>query len=279
MYGIVSVGFRAVPKNPEQVLGLDATPSLFRLLRVEPRIGRIFTEEEGLVGNNLKTILSYAAWQQCYAGDEGVIGRDVRLNGVLHSIVGVMPEDFYFGSRETRFYRPIAFTDDQRESIHSNNWQQIGRLRPGASMEVAQQQIDALNAANLVMVRSSVRVKELATRFALGAGRTRVTRQLLTESVLLTVTGGTAGLLIGYWGLGVLESLGIDRLPRASEITMDGTVGAATLGMALAVGLVIGVIPIVGALRTNLSSVFRDGVLRQSRLAELCVGVVAIALA
>ncbi|MCH7825929.1 MAG: ABC transporter permease, partial [Acidobacteria bacterium] len=130
--------------TPEQVLGLDATPSFFRLLRVEPQIGRIFTEEEGLVGNNQKTILSYAAWQQYYAGDEGVIGRDVRLNGVLHSIVGVMPEDFFFGSRETRFYRPIAFTDAQREAIHSNNWEQIGRLRPGASIEVAQQQIDAL---------------------------------------------------------------------------------------------------------------------------------------
>jgi len=298
---------------PEQVMGLDVTPSFFRLLRVEPELGQVFTEDDGYVGSNNKAILSHAAWRQYFGGEEDVIGRDVRLNGVPHSIVGVMPADFYFGSREVRVYRPIAFTLEQREARHDNNWEQIGRLRAGASMEVAQQQINAVNGnnmalfpglavalenagfvtrvvsyqddlvrdvrstlyllwggvlfvlligcvniANLVMVRSSIRRRELATRLAFGAGYLRITRQLLTESIVLTMSGGALGLLIGYWGTGLLETLGIDRLPRAQEIAMDGTVVMATLGIALLVGFVIGIIPVAGALRTDLGAVFHE---------------------
>jgi predicted permease len=299
--------------TPQQVQGLDVTPSLFRMLRVQPQVGRIFSEDEGEEGNNQKAILTHAAWHQYFAGDPAAVGRDMRFNGVLHAIVGVMPEDFEFGGPEVRIFRPIAFTAEQREAYHSNNWQQLARLRDGATVELAQQQIDAVNAANnerfpglrdalanagfetivvsyqddlvrdvrpmlfllwggvlfvlligcvnianLVMVRASVRTKELATRFALGAGRLRVTRQLLTESVLLTALGGGLGLAFGYAGMGLLERLGIDRLPRATEIAMDGTVVAATLALALAVGVLIGVIPVAGAVRASLSSVFRE---------------------
>ena len=118
--------------------------------------------------------------------------------------------------------------------------------------------IGCVNIANLVMVRSNVRVKELATRFALGAGRSRVTRQLLTESVVLASIGGGLGLLSGYWGLSLLEGLGIDQLPRASEIGMDTTVVVAALGLALGVGLLIGLIPVLSATGINMSSVFRE---------------------
>lgn len=309
-YSSLSVGDQG---TPEQITGLDVTPSFFRLLRLEPVVGQIFTEEDGLVGNNRKAILSYAAWTLYFGGDEGIVGRDIRLDGVPHAIVGVMPRDFYWGSREIRVYRPIAFTLEQREARHSNNWEQIGRLRHGTSIEVAQQQINAVNGgnmvtfpglavalqnagfvtrvvgfqddlvrdvrstlyllwggvlfvlligcvnvANLVMVRSTIRRRELATRLAFGAGRVRLARQLLTESVVLTGAGGLSGLLVGYWGMSVLETLGIDRLPRAQEITMDGTVIGTTLALALLVGFLIGIIPVTGALRTDIGSVFRE---------------------
>ena len=138
-YAGLSIGDLAAP---EQVLGFDVTPSFFRLLRVEPELGQIFTEDDGYVGSNNKAILSHAAWRQYFGAEADVIGRDVRLNGVPHSIVGVMPADFDFGSREVRIYRPIAFTLEQREARHSNNWEQIGRLRSGVSREVAQQQVN-----------------------------------------------------------------------------------------------------------------------------------------
>lgn len=298
---------------PEQVLGLDVTPSFFRLLRVEPQIGQWFTDADGRSGDNHKAILNHAAWQQYFGGADDVIGRDIRLDGVPHAVVGVMPPGFYWESREERVYRPIAFTPEQRGARHSNNWQQIGRLRDGASIEMAQQQINTVNeanlaifpgmavallnagfvtrvvnyqedlvrdvestlyllwggvlfvlligcvnVANLVLVRSTLRRRELATRLAFGAGRLRVTRQLLTESVVLTVVGGGTGLLVGYWGMDLLETLGIDRLPRAQEVGMDGAVIAWTMGLALLVGFLIGVIPVYGALRTDIGSVFQE---------------------
>jgi len=118
--------------------------------------------------------------------------------------------------------------------------------------------IGTVNIANLVLARSSVRMKELATRFALGAGRWRVTRQLLTESILLTIAGSGLGLLLGYWGLGALAGLGLDEIPRGSEISMDGIVVAFVLVLAVLVGVLIALLPVGHVLRANMSSVFRE---------------------
>src|SRR4030095_9580898 len=84
--------------------------------------------------------------------------------------------------------------------------------------------IAAVNIANLSLVRASGRLKELATRNALGAARGRVARQLVTEALLLTVIGGTLGVFVGFWSLDALATLGLSDLPRAREIRMDGTV-------------------------------------------------------
>jgi predicted permease len=118
--------------------------------------------------------------------------------------------------------------------------------------------IGCVNVANLVLVRATARAKELATRFALGARRWRVVRQLLTESLLLTVGGGAAGLLVARLGLWTLGPLGIDQLPRAGEIRLDGAAVAFTLCLALAVGALVALIPVASVLRLSLSSVFRE---------------------
>lgn len=118
--------------------------------------------------------------------------------------------------------------------------------------------IGCLNVANLVLVRSTARSKELATRFALGARRLRVVRQLVTEIVVLTLGGGAVGLLVGQAGLRALASMGMDQLPRAAEIGMDGTAVVFTLGLALVVGMVVSLIPVASVLRLDLSSVFRE---------------------
>src|SRR5262249_22719683 len=72
------------------------TPSFFRLLEVRPLIGRTFTEAEGEPGNDKKVVLSYALWQSQFGGDPSAIGRDVRLDGEPYTVVGVMPENFFF---------------------------------------------------------------------------------------------------------------------------------------------------------------------------------------
>lgn len=138
-----------INSNPEQVRGMRATPSLFRLLKVEAAEGRTFTNEEGEEGADQKVIVSHALWQQLYAGDKKIIGRDLRMNGQQRTIVGVMPPGFNLIDPEVRFWTPLTFTKEQKQTRHSNNWYHVGRLKPGATPQQAQLQVDAINAANL----------------------------------------------------------------------------------------------------------------------------------
>src|SRR5262249_13689071 len=105
--------------------------------------------------------------------------------------------------------------------------------------------IGGVNIANLTLARASIRMKELSTRLALGAARARLMRQLVIESVMLSIAGGTAGLVAGAGILRALQGIGLDRLPRASEIHIDWTVVAAAFGLSLMVGILIGLVPVV----------------------------------
>jgi predicted permease len=135
--------------TPEQAIGMVTTPSLFRVLQVAPLLGRALTDGEGEIGGEQKVILSYGMWQQLYGGDQIVLGHELRLSGRSFTIVGVMPPNFIFINPEVRLWIPAAFTAEERAVHHSNNWYDIGRLRPGATIQQVQAQINALNAANL----------------------------------------------------------------------------------------------------------------------------------
>jgi predicted permease len=301
--------------TPIRVRVSRVTPSFFRLLRVGPALGRTFGEEDGEVGNDKKVVLSYALWQSQFGGDPSAVGKELRIDSQPLTVIGIMPKGFYFLNPNVMLWRPIAFTAQQKsdEQRHSNNFQNIGRLKPGATVQRAQQQIDALNTrnlekfpalkqllinagfhttvvplqetvvrdvkptlylmwggalfvlligcvnvANLSLVRSRARLKELATRLALGAGRARVARQLIVESVILTLVAAAAGLVIGYGALRLLGTLSIQELPRGGEIRLDGVVVAYTVGMAAAIGFVIGLIPVASVLPARLTLVLRE---------------------
>lgn len=117
--------------------------------------------------------------------------------------------------------------------------------------------IGCLNIANLMLARSNARVGELATRIALGADRPRLTRQLITEAVLIAVVGGLIGLAIGSAGLRLMETMGFSELPRGSQVAIDGTVVGFTLLVALAAGAFFGLVPLLHISRADLASVFR----------------------
>lgn len=135
--------------SPQQIRGMLVTPSWFHLLRVSPMIGRPFAEEEGEVGRDQEVILSYGLWKQLYAGDKSVLGGNLRISGRPFTIVGVMPPNFNFVEPEVRLWMPLAFSPEEKTVHHSNNWYHIGRLNPGATLEQAQAQVDALNRENL----------------------------------------------------------------------------------------------------------------------------------
>ena len=137
--------------TPTRIDALNVTPSFFRLLRVPAALGRTFTPEEGEIGNEKKVVLSDAFWRRQFGGDPSAVGRDIRLDGQPYTIVGVMPREIQVLHPDVALWRPLAFTAEQKSdsSRHSNNYENIARLKPGATLEQAQSQVDALNAANL----------------------------------------------------------------------------------------------------------------------------------
>jgi len=118
--------------------------------------------------------------------------------------------------------------------------------------------VGGVNVTNLMLVRSSARMKELATRHALGAGLGRIARQLLTETVLLSLAGGALGLALGYAGVRALTAFGLEATPQGTQVSIDSTVIAFTFGLALALAVLIGLIPVLSLRQMNLSQSFRE---------------------
>lgn len=119
--------------------------------------------------------------------------------------------------------------------------------------------IACVNIANLLLVRSNVRAQEFAVRSALGASHTRLLRQLLTESLMLSLTGGLLGLLLASWGTKVMLHLLPQQLPRAAEVHMSGAVLSFTLVISLASGTLFGLMPCFKVFRQNLQDTLKDG--------------------
>ena len=118
--------------------------------------------------------------------------------------------------------------------------------------------IACANVANLMLAKAAARQKEIAVRIALGAGRWRVIRQLLTESLMLSLAGGGAGLLLASWSNTALASLGPDTLPRVRTVGLDASVLVFTLGVSVVVGLLFGLAPALRSTKTDLTVSLRD---------------------
>ena len=304
---------------PSRERVMRVTPSFFHLLDRDAALGRVFTDDEGELGNTQRIILSHGLWQQRFGGDPDVIGRDLELDGQRHEIVGIMPAGFAFLEPDVRLWTPLAFNERQRAPVerHRNRWELVARLKDGATIAQAQEQIDAVNAraiaahaepdalrtalenagfqtfvvplqedlvrtvravlylleggalfvlligavniANLVLVRTSVQRRELATRHILGASRWRLARQLVTETTLLAVAGGVLGLVAGRWGLELMATVGLDWLPRGHEIRMDTTVVVAMLGITGLIGVAVGSLPVGAVTRQRLAIAIQSG--------------------
>jgi predicted permease len=119
--------------------------------------------------------------------------------------------------------------------------------------------IACVNVANLLLSRAAVRQKELVLRVALGASRWRIARHLLTESLLLALVAGGAGLLLAAWSLSALRVYGAEQLPRLDEVQLDGRVLAFTLVVSLLAALLFSLLPIINSARPDLNEVLKAG--------------------
>jgi putative ABC transport system permease protein len=307
--------------RPEQFAALRVTPSFFSTLGRHPELGRAFTEDEAVAGADRQVILSHRLWVTRYGADPGIIGRQVRLDGLEHGVVGVLPADFEIPARDISVLLPFAFTPQQMsdEGRGHEFSVMIARLRPGETIAQLDAQMRTIlernlerlpqfvdfartsgfggfsvpfrqelvgdtrapvliiqagvflvlliacaNVANLLLMRATGRMRELAIRTTLGAGRWRLARQLLTEGLVLSTLGAAGGIALGYAGLRGLVALSEQQLPAMGQPAMQPAVLLFTMALALVTGLVFGLVPAATVLRGNASALLKDDATRGS---------------
>lgn len=295
--------------EPVRLNGFGITSGYFRVLGLQPELGREFDFQAEIPGNGLQIILSDRLWRTRFGADPDILGRKITLNMQPFTVIGVMPAgtehpgNSYHAvayGESVDVWWPFSFAGDPNRR-GSHFIEGIARLRDGVSVEQARAEMNAImtqlgrehpdsdegwsvlvvplytevvgatrqmllvllgavgivlliacaNAANLLLARGSARQREIAVRLAMGAPRSRVVRQLLTESLLISFTGGALGLAMAFGGVKALVGLLPAGFPRANDIHVSWPVLAFTFAVSLITGILFGLAPAMQASRTD----------------------------
>jgi len=139
------------PVAPLRLQGVAATPSLFSVLGAQARLGRTFNDEESIAGNERVVVLSDGLWRSQFGADPDIVGRDIRLSGQPHTVIGVMPRSFAFPLPQVKLWVPFVFNELQlTDQLRGFEFaQSIGRLKPDASIAQLESQFAAIIANNI----------------------------------------------------------------------------------------------------------------------------------
>ncbi len=319
-YDLRRLGFAASREDlPKMKTGMLVTGNFFRMMGVEPELGRAFTEDEDQVpGRDAVMVLAHDFWMSEFGGDRSIAGKTVRLNGVDFTVVGVAPERFTGMDQLLRpaMYVPIMMAERLEgiagkkliEQRDDREFDVKGRLRRGVTLDQAQAELAALaqglaqqypatnkdqtiivmtelririardppdagfiamlmgmaavvllvacaNLASLQLSRARARRHEVAIRLAIGAGRWRLVRQLMTESLMVALAGGVISLPLAGAGAAFLGQIHIPSdLPFVLSVQLDERVLLFSLGVTFVTAVLFGLAPAVQSSFTNLVS-------------------------
>jgi predicted permease len=306
--------------DPGSVRMQSATQNFFDLVGVQPAFGRVFRTEERQ--EQFQTVvISNAFWRSRFNSDPDVLGKTFQLDGVVSTVVGVMPAGFtgfapWYGSstegKATEVWKPID-PGSAWNAKRSDHWiMPVARLKPGVTVAQAQVEMDVIafgmeqaypesnkgvgekviplhdtlyksprntlypllgavgfvlligcvNVANLMLSRTEGRRREYSVRASLGASRGRLMQQLLAETGLLTLIGGSLGVLLSFWGTRLMRA--ITEVPEAENIRLDGRVLLFAAGLSVLTALLFGLAPAIRAARPDLNDALREGESRTS---------------
>ena len=296
-------------RQPLRLQGAAMTADVLAALAVRPMMGRPFTAADDVDGAPATALVSYALWQQEFGGDASIVGRPVRLDGEVYTVIGVMPRDFNFPSRGAQLWTAMRFVPADFVDRNNNYLQGIARLRRDVSVDAARTEMSMLagrlqqqypkeneqtgvsvirlrdgvsqqsrtllvalfgaavcvlliacaNLTNLLLARAIGRRREMAVRIALGAGRERVLRQLITESLVVTGTGGVLGLALAAATLPILSHLVPTALPIAETPSMDVRFVGSAMALTMVTGVAFGIVPLLQHHRDRASEGLREG--------------------
>ncbi|HEY2798028.1 MAG TPA: ABC transporter permease [Thermoanaerobaculia bacterium] len=299
--------------RPERAEVLLTDVNYFTMLGARPQLGRFFEKSDYAPGIAEVAVISDGWWRRHYGADPAVLGKKLRLDDDLYTIIGVASPAFRHPGRsietDVEVWAPSGWSASPFPSKPSRTSYflqgALGRLKPGITPRRAQERLDALaaqlrreyandypardgwtprvhplqedlvgnvrpallvllaavgfvlliacaNVANLLLARASGRRREISIRAALGAGRSRLVRQLLTESVALSLVAGLLGVALAAWGVDALVRLSPRSLPRLLEVGVDLRVLLFTLSASLLTGLLFGLVPALHAAKDGL---------------------------